>query len=105
VAASIRRHDELAVVEYAITSIPAVRASALTNAVSFELGASPSTVTSVEKEIEEATTAYYHSLRGAELAEEKSLSEALSRAARRVLREAPASRRVCGYPPPRGMEA
>jgi hypothetical protein len=47
-----------------------------------------------EKELEEATAAYYRSLRGEGLAEEKSMSKALSRAARRVSREnGPATRR------------
>jgi metal-responsive CopG/Arc/MetJ family transcriptional regulator len=41
----------------------------------------------VEKELEEATAAYYRSLRGEGLAEERSMSKALSRAARRVSRE------------------
>jgi hypothetical protein len=37
-----------------------------------------------EKEIDEATAAYYRSLRGEDLAEEENMSKALSGAARRV---------------------
>lgn len=48
----------------------------------------------VEKELEQATAAYYLSLRGSALAEDDRLSRALSKTARRIsYDEAPATRR------------